>query len=208
MKVAFISTVPAKSLALAAQEIRTEFGLDLDLKIYYPRTIDEEEVDEELLKEDLKRSDAVFIDIRGEGHASEVVYNALKDEKNIVVNLSSPFSRMMRITRLGSFSGSRLADRIKTGEVRDPEEVWKKIQGREPDGHRRKGGARGPDEGHFKLRQDRTVLEVRRKRELPKPSPPLSERAPGLSSPQGEGTPGVPRVRDIPSGLWGLRRPR
>ena len=63
MKVAFISTVPAKSLALVAQEIRAEFGLDLDLKIYYPRTIDEEEVDEELLREDLKRSDAVFIDI-------------------------------------------------------------------------------------------------------------------------------------------------
>jgi len=128
MKVAFISTVPAKSLALAAQEIQAEFRLDLDLKIYYPRTIDEEEVDEVLLKEELKRSDAVFVDIRGEGHASEVVYNALKDEKNIVVNLSSPFSRMMRITRLGSFSGSRLADRIKPGEVRDPEEVWKKIQ--------------------------------------------------------------------------------
>jgi cobaltochelatase CobN len=128
MKVTFISTVPASNLALAAQELRAEFSLDLDFKIYYPRQIDEEEVDEELLKEDLKRSDAVFVDIRGEGHASEFVYNALKDETNAVVNLSSPFSRMMRITRLGSFSGSKVVERIKPGEVRDPEEVWKKIQ--------------------------------------------------------------------------------
>lgn len=128
MKVTFISTVPATNLAMAAQDLKAEFGLDLDFKIYYPRMIDEEEVNEDLLRDDLKRSDAVFVDIRGEGLASDVVYNVLKDEKNIVVNLSSPFSRMMKITRLGSFSGSRLANRIKPGEVRDPEEVWKKIQ--------------------------------------------------------------------------------
>ncbi|UEC43878.1 MAG: Cobaltochelatase CobN subunit [Methanothrix sp.] len=128
MKVTFISTVPASSLAMAARDLKAEFGLDLDLKIYYPRQIDEEEVDDGVLEDDLKRSVAVFVDIRGEGRAIEVVYNALKDEKNIVVNLSSPFSRMMRITRLGSFSGSRLADRIIPSEVRDPEEVWRRVQ--------------------------------------------------------------------------------
>jgi len=128
MKVTFISTVPASNLVFAAQDLQAEFGLDLDFKIYYPREIDEEEVDDALLEEDLKKSDAVFVDIRGEGRASEVVYKALKDENNAVVNLSSPFSRMMRITRLGSFSGRSVADRIKPGEVRDPEDAWKTIQ--------------------------------------------------------------------------------
>ena len=128
MKVTFISTVPASSLAMAARDLKAEFGLDLDLKIYYPREIDEEEVDDSLLEDDLKRSDAVFVDIRGEGRASDLVYTALKDEKNAVVNLTSPFSRMMRITRLGSFSGAKVAERMKPGEVRDPEEVWKRVQ--------------------------------------------------------------------------------
>ena len=49
MKVTFISTVSATSLTMAAQKIWSEFGLDL--KIDYPRT---------LLREDLKKSDAVF----------------------------------------------------------------------------------------------------------------------------------------------------
>ncbi|NPV61597.1 MAG: magnesium chelatase subunit H [Methanotrichaceae archaeon] len=128
MKITFISTVPASSLAQAAQDLQAEFDLDLHLKICFPRQIDEEEVDDRLLEEELKKSDAVFVDIRGEGRASEVVYKALKEEKNIVVNLTSPFSRMMRITRLGCFSGREMADRIKPGAVRDPEEVWKKMQ--------------------------------------------------------------------------------
>ncbi|MFB3763838.1 MAG: magnesium chelatase subunit H [Methanotrichaceae archaeon] len=127
MKITCITTVPSPSLAAAAHKLTKEFDLDIDLKIYYPHSIDEEKVNDEALKGDLLTSQAVLVDIRGSGRSIDIVYETLKDEKNIVVNLVSPASKIMSITRLGSFHGSSISGRIKGGEDRDPEEVWKRI---------------------------------------------------------------------------------
>lgn len=97
------------------------------MKVYYPRQIDEEQVKEEAVFADLRSSDAVFVDIRGSGRSVDLVYRALKDERNIVINLMTPVGKMMEITRLGSFRGKSLAGKIRSDEARDPEEVWKKI---------------------------------------------------------------------------------
>ena len=128
MKITFISTVSTAGLAQAAEELKQQFNLPLQLKVYYPRQIDEELIDDQVVKRDLQTSDAVCVDIRGSGRAIDLVYQSLKDEKNIVVNLMAPMGKMMEITRLGSFSGSSMANRIRPEEARDPEEVWKKIQ--------------------------------------------------------------------------------
>jgi len=128
MKITFISTVSTAGLAQAAEELKQQFNLPLQLKVYYPRQIDEELIDEQVVKRDLQTSDAVCVDIRGSGRAIDLVYQSLKDEKNIVVNLMAPMGKMMEITRLGSFSGRSMANRIRPEEARDPEEVWKKIQ--------------------------------------------------------------------------------
>ncbi len=129
MKITCISTVPTPALAEAMNELNKEFGLDVDFKIYYPNQIDEEEVDSETVKNDLSTSDIVLIDIRGGGRSSEIAYAALKNEKNIVLNLIGPMSKLMEITRLGSFSGGKIADTIKSStEVDNPEEQWQKIE--------------------------------------------------------------------------------
>ncbi|HPS91634.1 MAG TPA: DUF3479 domain-containing protein, partial [Methanothrix sp.] len=127
MLVTFISTVPSSALVEAARELKEQFDLPLELKVYYPRQIDEEKVDDGEIAEDLRASDAVFLDIRGSGRSIDLVYQSLKDEHNIVVNLMAPVGKMMEITRIGSFSGSSLPGKIGRGESRDPEEVWKKI---------------------------------------------------------------------------------
>ncbi|NLH21638.1 MAG: DUF3479 domain-containing protein, partial [Methanothrix sp.] len=128
MKITFISTVSTAGLAQAAEEIKQQFNLSLQLKVYCPREIDEELIDDQVVKRDLQTSDAVCVDIRGSGRAIDLVYESLKEEKNIVVNLMAPMGKMMEITRLGSFSGKSMANRIRPEEARDPEEVWKKIQ--------------------------------------------------------------------------------
>jgi len=128
MKITFISTVSTAGLAQAAEEIKQQFNLSLQLKVYCPRQIDEELIDDQVVKRDLQTSDAVCVDIRGSGRAIDLVYESLKEEKNIVVNLMAPMGKMMEITRLGSFSGKSMANRIRPEEARDPEEVWKKIQ--------------------------------------------------------------------------------
>jgi cobaltochelatase CobN len=112
-------------------ELNEEFGLNVAFKIYYPNQINEAEVEEETVKNDLKESDIVLIDIRGGGRSSEIAYDALKDEKNIVLNLIAPLGKLMEITRLGSFAGGKIAARMKTAakvEIEDPEELWKKIE--------------------------------------------------------------------------------
>ncbi|MDD2836788.1 MAG: cobaltochelatase subunit CobN, partial [Methanothrix sp.] len=127
MLVTFISTVPSSALVEAALELKEQFDLPLELKVYYPRQIDEEKVDEGSVEKDLRTSDAVFLDIRGSGRSIDLVYQSLKDERNIVINLMAPVGKMMEITRLGSFAGRSLAGKIGRDEARDPEEVWKKI---------------------------------------------------------------------------------
>ncbi|HJH26077.1 MAG TPA: magnesium chelatase subunit H, partial [Methanophagales archaeon] len=129
MKITCISTVATTSLLEAVNELRGEFELDIDFKIYYPNQLDEEEVDKEIVKNDLRSSDVVLIDIRGGGWSSEIAYDALKGEKNIVLNLVGPMSKLMEITRLGSFSGTKIASRISSAtEVDNPEELWQKIE--------------------------------------------------------------------------------
>jgi cobaltochelatase CobN len=89
----------------------------------------EEEIEEEIIKNDLRGSDIVLIDIRGGGRSSEIAYDALKDGENIVLNLVGPMSKLMEITRLGSFSGTKIASRISSAtEVDNPEELWQKIE--------------------------------------------------------------------------------
>jgi len=129
MKITCISTVPTPALAEAMNELNEEFELDVEFKIYYPNQIDEEEVDRETVKNDLRSSDIVLIDIRGGGRSSEIAYDALKEEKNIVLNLVGPMSKLMEITRLGSFAGTKIASRISSStEVDNPEELWRKIE--------------------------------------------------------------------------------
>ncbi len=166
MKITFISTVSTAGLAQAAEELKQQFNLPLQLKVYYPRQIDEELIDEQVVKRDLQTSDAVCVDIRGSGRAIDLVYQSLKDEKNIVVNLMAPMGKMMEITRLGSFSGSSMANRIRPEEARDPEEVWKKIQLAE--GLVKTAGRiiPGPGAGCRQLREHSPLLALRGERKL------------------------------------------
>lgn len=125
-----ISTVATPAILEAINALREDLELDIEFKIYYPNQIDEEGVeDETLIKKDLKESDIVLIDIRGGGRSSEIAYDALKEEKNIVLNLVGPMSKLMEITRLGSFPGAKIASRISSStEVDNPEELWQKIE--------------------------------------------------------------------------------
>jgi len=131
MKITCISTVATPTILEAIDALREDFELDIEFKIYYPNQIDEEEVEEETFKNDLKESDIVLIDIRGGGRSSEIAYDTLKAGKNIVLNLVGPMSKLMEITRLGSFSGTKIASRISSStevEVDNPEELWQKIE--------------------------------------------------------------------------------
>jgi cobaltochelatase CobN len=129
MKIVCISTVPTPALAEAMNALNSDFKLDVEFTIYYPHQIDEEDVDRETVKNDLITADVVLIDIRGGGRASEIAYDTLKEAKNTVLNLVGPLSKLMEITRLGSFSGTKIASRISSStEVENPEELWQKIE--------------------------------------------------------------------------------
>ena len=129
LKITCLSTVPTPALAEAMNALNEDFELDVEFKIYYPNQIDEEEVDSETVKDDLRSSAIALIDIRGGGRSSEIAYDALKDENNIVLNLVGPMSKLMEITRLGSFAGGKIADRIKSStDLDNPEDLWQKIE--------------------------------------------------------------------------------
>ncbi|MCD6455654.1 MAG: cobaltochelatase subunit CobN, partial [Methanophagales archaeon] len=130
MKIICISTVATPALAEAMNKLNNDFSLDVKFKIYYPNQINEDEIEEETVKNDLRTSDIVLIDMGGGGaKSSEVIYDALKDEKNIVLNLMGPMGKLMEITRLGSFSGGKIAARVKNAdEVENPEELLKKME--------------------------------------------------------------------------------
>lgn len=113
MKITSITTVPSPTLAEAAGRIRKEFGIDLDLKLFYPHQIENDQVDEGIVVGHLKTADAVLIDIRGMGRAHDLTYNALKEESNIALNMMGPFSDLFEVTRLGSLSGKKILDKAK-----------------------------------------------------------------------------------------------
>lgn len=121
MKVVVVSSVLVPGLIKASQELREEFGLELDLRVYHPGQVLPGQIDDEEasldLTGDLRSADAVLIDLMGAGgQMVDLISGSLKDEKNIVVNLAIPmgraFQEMMALTRLGSFSGKELADRM------------------------------------------------------------------------------------------------
>ncbi|MEA2032208.1 MAG: magnesium chelatase subunit H [Euryarchaeota archaeon] len=130
MKIICISTVATPVLAEAMNKLNNDFALNAEFRIYYPNQINEDEIEEETVKNDLRTSDIVLIDMGGGGaKSSEVIYDALKDEKNIVLNLMGPMGKLMEITRLGSFSGGKIAARVKNAdEVENPEELLKKME--------------------------------------------------------------------------------
>jgi len=76
-KITCISTVATPAILEAINALREDFELDIEFKIYYPNQIDEEEVEDESLKKDLKESDIVLIDIRGGGRSSEIAYDII-----------------------------------------------------------------------------------------------------------------------------------
>ncbi|HNQ53149.1 MAG TPA: magnesium chelatase subunit H [Methanothrix soehngenii] len=117
MKVVVVSPILVPSLIKASEDLKDEFGLNLDLRIYHPSQIDNEEVVVDEFTGDLKSADAVLIDLMGAGgQAIEVISCSLKDEKNVVVSLVVPmgraFQQIMPLTRLGSFQGGWLAERM------------------------------------------------------------------------------------------------
>ena len=112
-----ISTVATPAILEAINALREDFELDIEFKIYYPNQIDDEEVEDETFKNDLKESDIVLIDIRGGGGRSSEIA------------LVCPMSKLMEITRFGSFSGAKIASRISSSiEVDNPEELWQKME--------------------------------------------------------------------------------
>jgi len=50
MKITCISTVATPTLLEAVNDLREDFELDVDFKIYYPNQINEEEIEEEIIK--------------------------------------------------------------------------------------------------------------------------------------------------------------
>ncbi len=113
MKLSVVSTVHSTAIAEAMHEVTQTFAPDVEFKLYYPHQFDHEEIDEAAFIEDLATSDAVLIDIRGAGRASELAHTALKDRDNIVINLMGPFGPLFEIARLGSLSGKRITERAK-----------------------------------------------------------------------------------------------
>lgn len=135
MKITVISTVHATAIFEAVHDLKRDLVPDLDFSIYYPTQIDQEEIDDEDLTNDLTSADAVLIDIRGAGRASDLVHEALKGRTNIAVNLMGPFGPLFGVTRLGALSGERIADRMKPpgGAGRPDEDDGRDMARRRPD---------------------------------------------------------------------------
>ncbi|QYZ80167.1 magnesium chelatase subunit H [Methanofollis formosanus] len=112
MKITAISTVSSRRFYDAVRRLNETFGTAVELRIYYPHQINNEECDEEQLRDDLASADAVLLDIRGQGRADEIAYAVLAGGTQTVVNMMAPIGRMMEITRLGAFSGREFMKRF------------------------------------------------------------------------------------------------
>lgn len=112
MKITALSTVSTTRFYDAVRRLNEQFGTDITLRIYYPHQINAEEHNDDELRDDLASSDAVLLDIRGQGRADETAYHVLSGGSNVVINMMAPIGKMMEITRLGAFSGKEFLKRF------------------------------------------------------------------------------------------------
>ncbi|MEM2146799.1 MAG: DUF3479 domain-containing protein [Candidatus Jordarchaeaceae archaeon] len=114
-KITVLANVSASnSFAEAVKEIREEYGEIIDSRLYYVHEVGEELVDENALKEDLRTSDIVLLDLRGRSRAFDLAIEALSDKKNTVITLVGGSTDVMSLTRMGSFSPAKMFGRQKS----------------------------------------------------------------------------------------------
>jgi cobaltochelatase CobN len=126
-KITILANVSAsKSFAEAVKEIREEYGKIIEPRLYYVHEVGEELVDEHALKEDLRTSDIVLLDLRGGSRAFDLAIEALSGEKNTVITLVGGSTDVMSLTRMGSFSPAKMFARQKSSSKEYVD--WRKIQ--------------------------------------------------------------------------------
>ncbi len=126
-KIVVLATIAvSSSFAEAVREIRKENGEVIEAKLYYVHEINEELVDEDAVREDLRASDIVLLDIRGRGRPLELAREALSNQKNTVITLVGGTTEVMSLTRIGSFSPAKMFDRQKPSSKGYVD--WGKIQ--------------------------------------------------------------------------------
>ncbi|MEM2957940.1 MAG: magnesium chelatase subunit H [Candidatus Jordarchaeaceae archaeon] len=113
-KITVLATIAvSSSFAEAVKEIREEYGEIIELKLYYVHEIIEELVDERTLKEDIRTSDIVLLDIRSRGRPLDLAREALADQEKTVITLVGGTAEVMSLTRMGSFSPAKMFEKQK-----------------------------------------------------------------------------------------------
>lgn len=126
-KITVLATIAvSSSFAEAVKEIQEEYGEVIEPRLYYVHEIIEELVDENAVREDLRTSDIVLLDIRGRGRPLDLAREALSDQKNTVITLVGGTTQVMSLTRIGSFSPAKMFDRQKSSSKEYVD--WGKIQ--------------------------------------------------------------------------------
>nr|MDO8080203.1 magnesium chelatase subunit H [Candidatus Freyarchaeota archaeon] len=126
-KITVLATIAvSNSFAEAVREIREEYSEVIDPRLYYVHEVIEELVDENALREDLRTSEIVLLDVRGRGKPLNLALEVLSDQKNTVITLVGGTTEIMSLTRIGSFSPAKMFDRQKSSSKEYVD--WKKIR--------------------------------------------------------------------------------
>jgi len=105
------NTSSLSNLWEALSEIEAEYGPVFKLLLFRVHEINEELVDKEQVTTLLKESDVILCDIRGGDKALEAVKEAWQSSAATVIPLMGGSPEVMALTRMGSFSMKRLAQR-------------------------------------------------------------------------------------------------
>ena len=108
VKVVMVSYQLRPSLVSAAEKVKDEVT-DFTFKFFKAYDVDRGAIHPEEYVEELRSADVALIDLRGGDRAVPLTVQALKEGKNTVVCLVGGSPDLIKLTRMGSFSFSRIA---------------------------------------------------------------------------------------------------
>ncbi|MHA1357332.1 MAG: magnesium chelatase subunit H [Candidatus Helarchaeota archaeon] len=110
----------------AIQDITDEYGKIIKLNFYNINDLDEELIDDNLFRKDLRTADIVLLDVRPIQRGAEIINEVLSRTNNTVIVLFATSSTLWRLVRIGRFIMKKYA-KDTVGYDLDSEECYEEV---------------------------------------------------------------------------------
>ena len=91
-------------IAEALAELNREYNTPIEMKLFSVNEIEQELVEDDVFKASLMENDIVLIDVRGGNRTAAILQDVLPKTNNTVIVLVGGSTKIMRLTRMGSFN--------------------------------------------------------------------------------------------------------